>query len=68
MKQKIGSESQTTLNLIKSLFQKTIKLMDEGKASVKDVKTVSSIVDWCITHWYNISERVRSDCAVFDIC
>ena len=34
----------------------------------EDVKLVTVIVDWCIMNWYNISERIRSDRAVFDLC
>ena len=25
-------------------------------------------MDWCIVNWYSISERIRSDRAVFDLC
>ncbi len=26
------------------------------------------MIDWCIMNWFNISENIRSDRAVFDIC
>lgn len=34
----------------------------------EDTKQVADIVDWCIINWYKIAERIRSDCAVFDLC
>ncbi len=73
----VTNESSTdgrsqTLDLIMNLFEKTIENIDE-KANPDylhshDVKIVKSMIDWCITNWFNISERIRSDRAVFDIC
>ena len=34
----------------------------------EDTKQVAGIVDWCILNWYKIAERIRCDCAVFDLC
>ena len=58
--------------MIKSLFDQTIERINENKdpesLTSSDAKLVVSIVDWCIMNWYNISERIRSDRAVFDLC
>ena len=58
--------------MIKSLFDQTIERINENKdpesLNSSDAKLVVSIVDWCIMNWYNISERIRSDRAVFDLC
>ena len=51
--------------MIKALFEKTLQNVNTES---QDIKQVTSIVDWCIINWYKIAERIRSDCAVFDIC
>ena len=62
----------STLSLIKSLFERTIAGIDEDQhpesLTSPDAKLVQGIVDWCITNWYNISERIRADRQVCDLC
>jgi hypothetical protein len=65
IQQSIGASNQSSLNLIKTIFEKTI--MAKSKDS-EDTKQVAAIVDWCIINWYKIAEKIRSDCAVFDLC
>ena len=54
------------------LFERTIAKIDEKKnpeyIQSEDVKILKSMIDWCIMNWFNISENIRSDRAVFDIC
>ena len=57
---------------MRSLFEETIKGIDERAKPesllTDDVKLLQRIVDWCIMNWYNISESIRSNRAVFDLC
>lgn len=50
---------------------KCINNIDEANndsLKTDDAKIVSDIVDWCIENWYKISENIRSNRAVFDLC
>ena len=67
-----GSSRSQSLELVMKLFEKTIASIDEKAnpdfMNSEDVKIVKGMIDWCIMNWFNISERIRSDRAVFDIC
>ena len=67
-----GSSKSQSLELVMKLFEKTIASIDEKSnpdyMNSDDVKIVKNMIDWCIMNWFNISDRIRSDRAVFDIC
>jgi hypothetical protein len=58
--------------MIMRLFEKTIGKIDEKRnpeyTKSEDVKILKSMIDWCIMNWFSISEKIRQDRAVFDIC